>query len=393
MIKLLGIILTLVLLLCGTVTTLAENAANEAKLLCLNIGKGDCLLLFYGDTRWLIDTGYEVSYPALKAALAEYDVDHLDGVFLTHCHEDHFGGLAALAQSDMPVGAWYASPLYYDVKKEGHPMVLAARQRGEEVTWLAAGTEIPVGSDASLTVLGPLSLNEKNENNNSLVLSFSSPAGSILLCGDMKNKEEKELVDAGNISACTLLKAGHHGDSKTLTTEFLMAARPQAAVICTSTAQEPDTPAPAVLDKLKNIGCEVYVTQDFHDAVLFTLSGGKVTSVEDVCWTGAPARVNSLTMEIDYGTDTITLRNTAAEPVSLDGYTIFSTTGNETLTLKDLTLEPGGSWTIGGRKTTAPVDQIWDEKYVWSDKKRDVGALYDPWGRPVACADNGLKED
>ena len=60
---------------------------------------------------------------------------------------------------------------------------------------------------------------------------------------DMKNKEEKELVDAGNISACTLLKAGHHGDSKTLTTEFLMAARPQAAVICTSTAQEPDTPA------------------------------------------------------------------------------------------------------------------------------------------------------
>jgi len=127
--------------------------------------------------------------------------------------------------------------------------------------------------------------------------------------------------------------------------------------------------------------------------VLFTLSGGKVTGVEDISWTGVPARAEGITMEIDYGTDTITLRNTAAEPVSLDGYTIFSTTGNETLTLKDLTLEPGGSWTIGGRKTTAPVDQIWDEKYVWSDKKRDVGALYDPWGRPVACADNGLKED
>lgn len=334
-----------------------------------------------------------MSWPALKAALAEYGVDHLDGVFLTHCHEDHYGGLTPLAGSGIPVGAWYASPLYYDINKEGHPLVLAARQRGEEVTWLSAGAEIPVGGDASFTVLGPLSVNEKNENNNSLVLSFSSPAGSILLCGDMKNKEEKELVEAGNISACTLLKAGHHGDSKTLTSEFLMAARPQAAVICTSTAQEPDTPAPAVLDKLKNIGCQVYVTQDFHDAVLFTLSGGKVTGVEDISWPGVPARAEGITMEIDYGTDTITLRNTAAEPVSLDGYTIFSTTGNETLTLKDLTLEPGGSWTIGGRKTTAPVDQIWDEKYVWSDKKRDVGALYDPWGRPVACADNGLKED
>ena len=393
MIKLLGIILTLAMLLSGVVTAAAESAASEVQLLCLNIGKGDCLLLFYGETRWLIDAGYEVSWPALKAALAEYGVDHLDGVFLTHCHEDHYGGLTSLAGSDIPVGAWYASPLYYDINKEGHPLVLAARQRGEEVTWLSAGTEIPVGGDASFTVLGPLSVNEKNENNNSLVLSFSSPAGSILLCGDMKNKEEKELVEAGNISACTLLKAGHHGDSKTLTSEFLMAARPQAAVICTSTAQEPDTPAPAVLDKLKNIDCQAYVTQDFHDAVLFTLSGGKVTGVEDISWTGVPARAEGITMEIDYGTDTITLRNTAAEPVSLDGYTIFSTTGNEALTLKDLTLENGGSWTIGGRKTTAPVDQIWDEKYVWSDKKRDVGALYDPWGRPVACADNGLKED
>ena len=95
-------------------------------------------------------------------------------------------------------------------------------------------------------------------------------------------------------------------------------------------------------------------------------------------------------LEIDCEADTVTLRNTPGAPVSLDGYTLLSTKGTKSLRLSGLTLEPGGQWVIGGRKTTVTVDQTWDEKNVWSNKKRDVGILYDPWGRPVCCADNGL---
>ena len=31
-------------------------------------------------------------------------------------------------------------------------------------------------------------------------------------------------------------------------------------------------------------------------------------------------------------------------------------------------------------------------KGIWAKKKKDVGILYDCWGRPVACADNGVEE-
>ena len=101
-----GFIMVLIMLLTGPASAIAKVSRNEAKLLCLNIGKADCMLLLYGNTNWLIDTGYEVTYNALKTALDEYQIDHLDGVFLTHCHEDHDGGLMPLAQSNIPVNAW-----------------------------------------------------------------------------------------------------------------------------------------------------------------------------------------------------------------------------------------------------------------------------------------------
>lgn len=388
-----GTILALMLLVTAGVSVGAEGSGSEAKLLCLNIGKADCLLLFCGGGCWLIDAGYEQNYPALETALKEYQVDRLNGVFLTHCHDDHEGGLMPLAKSGLSVDAWYTAAVWHDVKEGKHPAVLAAKERGEEVVWLNAGDVIPAGGDASFTVLGPTEVNEDNENNNSLVLRFSSPAGNILLCGDMKKEEEEDLLSAGNLSACTLLKAGHHGDNGTLTGGFLKAVRPEAAVISTSTAEEPDTPAESTLLKLKDAGCDVYVTQDFHDAVLFTLSGGKVTGVTDVEWTDVPPRIEGITLEIDAEADTVTLTNTAGNAISLDGYVLFSTKGDERLPLSGLTLEAGWSWVIGGRKTKKPVDQTWDEKNIWSEKKRDAGVLYDPWGRPVACADNGIGEN
>ena len=388
-----GLLLALALLLSMLAPAAAESAGDEAKLLCLNIGKADCLLLFYGETRWLIDAGYEQTWPALRTALAEYGVDHLDGVFLTHCHKDHSGGLMPLAQSDLPVSAWYASSIWYDVKKGKHPAALAAQARGEEVTWLNAGDVIPAGGGASLTVLGPAAVNEDNENNNSLVLFFSSPAGSILLCGDMKSDEEADLLYEGTIPPCALLKVGHHGDSGATTDAFLAKARPQAAVISTSSAEEADTPDPGTLRRLKKIGSAVYVTQDFRDAVLFTLSGGKVTRAEDVRWQSAPPRAEGITLAVDFVTDTATLRNMTEAPLSLDGYTLYSTKGDETIRLEDVTLAPGGVWVIAGMHSSSPADQKWEgEEYVWHNKKKDIGILYDPWGRPVACADNGLDD-
>ena len=390
MMKFLCILFSLCFVLTGCQAAVSESG-GEAQLLCLNIGKADCMLLVYGGEAYLIDAGYEQNWPALETALAQYGVTRLNGVFLTHCHEDHEGGLMPLAKSDIQVDVWYAARIFYDQKESKHPAILAAAERNQEVSWLDAGNVIPVGTDAQLTVLGPLSVNTDNENNNSLVLRFESPQGSILLCGDMKEEEEAELLMADALAPCDLLKVGHHGDNNAASKSFLQAVQPKAAIILTSTAEEADTPADSTLRRLDKIGCAVYVSQEFHDAVLFTLSGREV-NIQDVSWTGVPERAENVRLSIDVDLDTVTILNTGDTALNLTGWSLYSTKGNDLLTLPDVILQPGGQYVIGSGQTAGAADLTWRKKRVWHESKNDMGILYDAYGRPVAVADNGIME-
>ncbi len=383
--------LLLCFLLSGCGAANSESREDAVRLLCLNIGKADCMLLLYRDSAYLIDAGYEQTWPALQTALAQYSVTKLNGVFLTHCHEDHQGGLMPLAESDVAVDAWYAARIFYDQKESKHPAKLAAAQRGQEVVWLDAGMEIAVGDDGRFTVLGPLTVNTDNENNNSLVLRFDSPESSILLTGDMKEDEEFELLDAGLLSPCDLLKVGHHGDNNATSKALLEAVRPKAAVILTSTAEEPDTPAESPLRRLDRIGCAVYVSQEARDALLFTLQDGEI-SVEDVSWQGVPERAEGIRLAIDTARDTVTIFNENASPLPLNGFALYSTKGNELMELPDGTLQPGGQYVIGTDESTVSIDARWRKKRVWNLANTDIGILYDAYGRPIAVADNGIQD-
>ncbi len=372
---------------------MAENTTTtgNVRLMVLNIGKADCMLLFVEGKVYLIDAGYEQTYPALQTALKECGVTHLDGVILTHCHQDHQGGMLLLAESDITVDAWYAAAIYYDVKPEKHPAPKAAALRGQEVIWLQAGDEITVSESSKFTVLGPLTRNTSNENNNSLVMQFTSPHGSILFAADMKSEEEYTLLKANKIGKADILKVPHHGDSATCSLAFLRLVSPKAAVICTATAEEKDTPAPETLSRLSTVGCQTYVTQDAKDALLFTLTNGEV-AVNDISWASAPARISGITLQINISQDALTMTNTTKETLNLTGCTLYSSQGNDIFALPDITLEPGASYVIGTRATTTDFDYKIDKKRVWHEEKLDIAILYDVYGRSLACTDNGLKE-
>lgn len=377
--------------LCAVIVPGGMAETDAARLVCLNIGKVDCMLLQYQGQNYLIDTGYTATYPALAQMLAQYSVTQLNGVLLTHCHQDHQGGLEALSKSDIGVDAWYAGVYYTGVKLKKHPIVKAATRRGQQPVWLQAGDSIPVGNDGQLTVLAPLSLNEENENNNSLVLMFSCPAGRMLLAGDMKEDEEGELIASGALQPCQVLKVGHHGGDKASSSAFLQQVQPQTALILTATPEETDTPAPALLRRLAALGCTAYVSQDFQDAMEVTLQDGHAL-VQDISWQGVPVRTREIRLAMDVADDVLTIQNTGTAAIQLTGWTVYSTKGNEQLTLPAVTLEAGESYRIGSRATENACDLKWDEKRVWHETKPDQAILYDAYGRPVAYADNGIAE-
>ena len=252
------IIISLVFTLFLPVLPVSAEDSSGVWMYAVSVGKADAILLGADGHAVLIDTGYSYSRGRILAALDEMGVTSLDAVFITHLDGDHIGGLTWLAESDVPVGAWYSSAMYLDVDDvSDHPVVEAAALRGDSVVFLQAGDTVPLGS-AVLRVLAPLEKAEDKDDNNSLVMMLESVDGRILLAGDIEYPAEKLLLNSGADLSCDVLKVANHADNDTNSPAFTATASPQIAVISTSTAEKEDTPDPTVVRLLKNQGAQLY---------------------------------------------------------------------------------------------------------------------------------------
>ncbi|MDD6049661.1 MAG: lamin tail domain-containing protein [Clostridiales bacterium] len=356
-----------------------EGADAPLTLFAVNVGKGDALLLNCGADTYLIDTGLRENWGDLSRALAVLQVTRLKGVILTHTDSDHVGGALPLATSSIQVDGWYA-PAYFAGKESKHPAVEAAAVRSETVTFLKAGDVLPLGT-GRLLVAGPRSASDK-ENCNSLVLVAEAGGGRMLLTGDMEFPEEKELLSAGAIPRCSVLKVGNHGEDDATSEALLKAVKPQIAVISTSTAVEPDTPSTRVLTLLVAAKAMIYQTQDASSGVLVTIDGGETTA-NLMDYNELPAPASGVTIQaVDHQADAITLCNTGSSAVDLSGWYILSERGNEIFVLPEGTqLAPGGELIVTSKSSPAQGDLLWPEKKVWHKTKEDAAALYDVYGR------------
>ena len=380
-------LLTVLLVLTLTASALADSPYQKADkpltLFAVNVGKGDALLLNCGAETYLIDAGLQDNWGELSRALKMLQVTRLTGVILTHTDKDHAGGLLPLATSSIQVDGWYAPAHYADVKKESkHPAVEAAALRGNTVTFLRAGDVLPLGN-GQLTVIGPISASDV-ENCNSLVLVAEASGGRMLLTGDMEFPEEEELLAAGVIPQCDVIKIANHGESDATSEELLRAVQPEIAVISTSTAAEPDTPSNRVLRLLYAADVSIYQTQDADSGVLVTIDQGEVTA-NLMGYADFPAANQAVSIaNVDNQDDCITLRNSGKTAADVGGWYIVSDKGSQIYVLPEGTMmAPGGELVIGSQSSDEPGDLTWPDKKIWHKSKEDAAFLYDVYGRLI----------
>ncbi|MGN1019863.1 MAG: MBL fold metallo-hydrolase [Aristaeellaceae bacterium] len=358
------------------------QAEDALTLQAVNVGKADALILRSGGDTYLIDTGTEESWGQLSRALHSQGIGQLTGVIVTHTDGDHAGGAAALAQSSIGVGTWYAS-CWYTCKESKHPVIQAAALRGEEVVWLSAGDALPL-EGGTLTVIGPTEEDPDKENNNSVVLLAERDGVRLLLAGDMEFPEEKLLLAGNLIPACQVLKVGNHGESDATSPALIEAVQPSLAVISTNTQEEPDTPSARVMKLLAAAGAEVWQTQDAEAGVLVTVSGGRA----EAAWAStAPLPEASLGMEIAAkgDDDTIRLRNTSDQAIDLTDWFIRSERGGEIFVFPGgAVIQPGQMITVVSQSSEGSGDYLWPDTKVWHKSKEDRAILCDPYGREMA---------
>ena len=361
----------------------AQAAEGDMTLFAVNVGKADALLLQCGETAYLIDTGSADSWGRLSCALKMLGVERLSGVIVTHTDKDHIGGVPMLAASSIQVDAWYASRYYADVKESKHPVLAAARSRGQEAVWLSDGDTLPFG-DGLLTFLAPTARSDE-ENDNSLILLAESAAGRMLLMGDAELAGEQALLKAhSDLPRCQVLKVGHHGGGDATSKALVNLVQPQVAVISTSTAEREDTPAPGVLQRLLKAGADIAMTQDCEAGVLVRLIGGQATA-ELTNWAHMPEAVSGVRLrDKDAAKDTIRIVNEGGAEVDLSGWFVRSDRGGEIYVFPEgTTLAPSESLMLGSLDTVAQTDLTWQEKNVWHNKKDDAAQLFDVYGRAI----------
>ncbi len=379
--------LLMVMLLSGCA---AAEPSARTEVLFINVGKADAALLWLEEKVYLVDTGTQGSYPALRLALRSQGIERLDAVFITHTDKDHVGGLPLLLDSGVKVDTLYAPLLSSEKKLEKHPVYEAAQESGVPLVWLEAGQSLTAGEGYTLSVLGPLVQDMENENNNSLVLRVDTPQGSLLLSGDMELEEERTLLQAGVLTATDVLKVSNHGDGDASSRAMVNLVRPQVAVISTNSVTEPDTPNSSVLGWLWDVGAQVFLTEKATCGIRVALSGGQATAYLEN-YADLPPVVSGLRLSaLDPENDTVALTNDTGDTISLGGCMLASTRGEEIFVFPDdAQIAPSQTLIIGTRTTVGKWDYQWPDKQVWHRKKQDDAVLLDVYGRELSRTSNG----
>ena len=234
----------------------------------LDVGQGDSVLLrFPRGSTMLVDAGglagsrtFDIGDRVVAPVLRERGIRRLDYVVLTHGDPDHMGGAAAVVREFRPREVWEGIPVpRFEPLKALRVQAQAVGAhwrnvyRGDRlsVDGVDVGAEHPAPADWE---------RQKVRNDDSVVLDVRWRDVSVLLTGDIGRDVERAFGGERSRARLRVLKVPHHGSLTSSSPEFLRAVEPQIAVFSAGRANHFGHPAPAVLQRYRDIGAEIFRT-------------------------------------------------------------------------------------------------------------------------------------
>jgi competence protein ComEC len=267
------------------------RSAGKLELSVLDVGQGDSLFVvsphgktllidgggafggfggFGGQNNHGVDPGEEAVSPYLWSR----GFQNLDVVALTHAHQDHLGGLAAILENFRVGQLW--------IGREIRSQALA------NVEKLARDRKIPIEHEARPNSFAWDSLegtffwpemssappSPTAKNDDSLVLRLRYQDRAVLLPGDAENEAERKILSENGQDElrAEVLKIGHHGSRNSTTAEFLAVVKPRLAIISVGEDNPYGHPNAELLERLASAGVRVLRT-DRNGAVHVLMDG------------------------------------------------------------------------------------------------------------------------
>ena len=240
----------------------ASATTQGTRVTCIDVGKGDCILVQAGNSAALIDAGYQDTAEDVCAIMRDQGVSHLDALILTHYDRDHVGGLATIADG-FAIDTVYlpgyvgSDKNYKTVAKALGNSDLATQSVTKEVR-LTLGEGQLVIYPSDVTYVPGANGDEGNDNDASLVATLTCGGDSYLFAGDLEEEGVEAYLRAGH-GHFDVIKMPHHGEGDSNTDELLDDVLPSIALI-TDSADDPADKK--VLKLLKKQGVDTYRTSE-----------------------------------------------------------------------------------------------------------------------------------
>lgn len=241
--------------------------SNTLRVIFLDIGQGDAILVMYKNNQILIDGGPSGNkiMEKLGKHIPFWD-RKIELVIATHPDQDHIAGLVDVLKN-YEIGA---------VMENGQENDTQVYKRLEEVIGEnniqkiigETGISVKEGGDLVMDILSPdkESLGrEKDTNANSIVAKLTFGKNSFLFTGDLPIKEEDKLVQNNADLVSMVLKAGHHGSKYSTGDNFLGKVSPREAVISSGKNNSYGHPHPEVLERLEKRRIKIWRTDEMGD--------------------------------------------------------------------------------------------------------------------------------
>ena len=227
----------------------------------LDVGQGQSLAVFSGDSTVVIDCGninhLQDAGDLTGAYLCSRGRTRIDFLILTHLHADHADGVLRLMEY-LPVEVIVLGPDMEDPNDLLPEIMASAAKHGTEIAVIDRDSQMHTGS-VSLELFPPGEAGDINER--CLTAKASIGDYDLLVTGDMNMAAERELLREHELHQIELLIVGHHGSKYASCDELLSGIGADTAIISCG-YNSFGHPTPETLERLDKYGYTVYRTDE-----------------------------------------------------------------------------------------------------------------------------------